>query len=75
MIREQIRMLERELEQWPKVKYEVEKEGRSRHPKLWLEYEGRRRFVVFSSTYVAHRGLKNNISNLRRVLRELGAEK
>ena len=72
MNREQLHLLERELAKWPSVKYEVVKEGRSRHPKIVLDYDGCRRFVVFSSTYVGHRALKNNVSNLRRVLRDMG---
>lgn len=72
MNREQLHLLERELAKWPSVTYEVVKEGRSRHPKIVLEYGECRRFVVFSSTYVGHRALKNNVSNLRRVLRDMG---
>ena len=66
-------MLRKELERWQGVDYSVDKTGR--HPRLWVEFGGRRRFVPFSSTHVDKYGLMQKVTQLRRTLRELGAER
>jgi hypothetical protein len=68
-----IESLKRELENWPKVSYAIE-HGKA-HPKLRLEYEGNRRFVPFSTTKVDPRGMMNKITELRRTLRDIGAQR
>jgi hypothetical protein len=65
-------MLRKELERWQGVAYSVEKTGR--HPRLWVEYRGRKKFVPFSSTHVGKYGLMQKVTQLRRALREIGAE-
>jgi hypothetical protein len=65
--------LEKELRTWSGVTFEVE--HLSTHPKLWVCYNSNRRFLIFSSTNVDPRGIRNKVSQLRRLLRELGAEK
>ena len=65
--------LEKELRRWPAVEYDVELSGR--HPRIVVRYGGAERFVPFSSTKVGHYGLMQKVTQLRRVLRELGAER
>jgi len=65
--------LHKELRAWPGVTYEVD--NTSHHPKLRVRYAGTERFLPFSSTSVDERGVRNKVSQLRRLLRELGAEK
>ncbi len=67
-----LEQLEKELSRWPGVNYRAEHAGR--HPKLWVEYKGEKRFVPYSSTKVGHYGLMQKVTQLRRVLREMGAE-
>lgn len=68
-----LELLERELQRWPGVKYVVEPS--STHPKLRLSYEDKGRFLPFSKTKVASRGALNKVTELRRVLRDLGAQR
>lgn len=65
--------LEKELSHWPGVQHRAEHKGR--HPKLWIAYRGEERFLPFSSTKVGHYGLMQKVTQLRRTLRELGAER
>lgn len=62
--------LKKELKRWPGVEHRVEHSGR--HPRLWLEYQGERKFVPFSSTKVGRYGLMQKVTQLRRTLREIG---
>lgn len=66
-------LLRKELERWHGVAYSVDRT--TRHPRLWVEYGGTRRFVPFSSTQVGKYGLMQKLTQLRRVLREIGAER
>jgi hypothetical protein len=67
-----LEQMEKELARWPGVNHRVERSGR--HPRVWVEYRGEKRFVPFSSTKVGHYGIMQKITQLRRVLREIGAE-
>lgn len=62
--------LKKELKRWPGVEHRVEHSGR--HPRLWVEYQGERKFVPFSSTKVGRYGLMQKVTQLRRTLREIG---
>jgi hypothetical protein len=68
-----ITTLEKELRAWPGVTYEVA--ANRPHDRLYVEYGGQRRFLPFSSTPVGRRGMLNKVSQLRRLLHELGAKK
>ena len=46
-----------------------------KHQRLVVETESGSRFVTLSLTASDHRATKNKVSDLRKVLRELGAEK
>lgn len=70
---ESLDFLKRELERWSGVEYGVE--DVRPHPKLRIEYAGARRFLPFSSTRVDRRGLLNKVTELRRMLRDMGAER
>ena len=65
--------LRKELERWQGVAYSVDKTGR--HPRIWLEYRGVKRFIPYSSTPVGKYGLMQKVTQLRRMLREIGAER
>ena len=63
----------KELERWPGVTHRAEQVGR--HPRLQLEHNGNSRFIPYSSTQVGRYGLMQKITQLRRTLREIGAER
>lgn len=65
--------LKKELQRWPGVDHRAEHSGK--HPRLWVAYKGEKRFVPFSSTQVGKYGLMQKVTQLRRVLREIGAER
>jgi hypothetical protein len=65
--------LEQELRAWSGVTYEVA--DTRPHPKLYVQYSEQRRFLPFSSTSVEGRGMRNKVSQLRRLLHELGAQR
>lgn len=66
-------ILRKELQRWPEVTYSVDRT--TRHPRIWLEYRGMKKFIPFSSTPVGKYGLMQKVTQLRRTLRELGAER
>lgn len=66
-----LEQMKKELNRWPGVNYRAEHSGR--HPRLWVEYEGEKRFVPYSSTKVGRYGLMQKVTQLRRTLREIGA--
>lgn len=66
--------LERELINWPGVEYQFD-ECRRKHNRLNLFFEGRKRFVVYAKTASDHRAFMNQIAELRRACRALGAER
>lgn len=67
-----LEILERELARWPGVDHRVE--PRKRHPRLWISYGGAERFIPFSKTKVGRYGLMQKLTQLRRTLRDMGAE-
>ena len=67
--------LKKEASNWRDVSVEIEIKGRKTHPRFWVEAHGQRRFVVYSGTSTSCRCVRNNVAALRRVLREIGAEK
>lgn len=66
-----LEMLVKELRRWPGVTYRADPSGR--HPRLWVEYGSEKRFVPYSSTKVGHYGLMQKVTQLRRMLRDMGA--
>lgn len=64
--------LERELKRWPEVEYWVD--YAPRHPRLWVKRGDNTRFIPFSTTKVGRYGLMQKLTQLRRVLRQLGEE-
>ena len=68
------RELIKELGKWSGVaSHNFERGGK--HERLVVATEKGSRFVAMSLTASDHRATKNKISDLRKVLRELGAEK
>ncbi|MEN6301329.1 MAG: hypothetical protein ABFE07_20575 [Armatimonadia bacterium] len=65
--------LEAELSQWCGVKHRYTTGGK--HEKLIIEVGDRSRALPFTKTRTDFRGQRNKISDLRRALRDLGAEK
>lgn len=62
--------LEQELRRWEGVTWRDDRAGR--HPRLHLTGPtGKTRFLVYSLTSVEWRAVRNKVSELRRVLREL----
>lgn len=68
------RELETELAKWKGVVGHHFESG-GKHPRLVVWTAGGRRFLPYTTTHIDPRGMRNKISDLRRVLRELGAEK
>lgn len=62
-----------ELEHWPGVTYKFE--GGSKHPRIVLSYKMRSRWHTLPSTASDHRAIRNSISHIRNLLRELGAHR
>lgn len=67
-----LEQLEKELARWPGVNYRAD--YTTRHPRIWIEYKGEKRFVPFSKTKVGRYGLMQKVTQLRRTLREMGVE-
>jgi hypothetical protein len=72
-MREQQKMLETELSKWTGFSWNIQHGGR--HTKIVLHRGEQRRACPFSLTPVPYRALLNNVTQLRRALREIGAEK
>lgn len=64
----------RELQNWEGVKFHFD-EARRKHNRVTLTYNGLRRFVVYSKTASDYRAVMNQISDLRRICRSMGAER
>ena len=73
MQKDMLQIIERELDHWPDVRWEIEK--RSRHHRLHLTYRGQSRFIVCPSSQSDVRSLKNKVTDIRREARTLGAER
>lgn len=70
--REYAEAISREVEKHPGVA--VEFSSRSKHKQAILTFEGRSRFVMLpSSPGKSHRGINNQLRDVRRELRNLGA--
>ncbi len=65
-----LKLLEKELRRWPGVKHRAE--YGTRHPRLWVQYGETERFVPFSTTKVGKYGLMQKVTQLRRLLRDMG---
>lgn len=72
-MREQQKLLEQELSRWTGFQWSYEHGGR--HKKIVLQKEGQRRICPFSLTPVCRRSLLNNVTQLRRALNEIGAQR
>jgi hypothetical protein len=66
--------LEKELGRWSGITGHSFKQI-GKHPRLVINTADDSRFVTMSLTASDHRATKNKIGDLRKVLRELGAEK
>lgn len=66
--------LEKELDRWSGITGHHFERG-NKHPRLVIETKKGSRFVTMSLTASDHRATQNKIGDLRKVLRELGAEK
>ena len=66
-------MAELELAHWPGVQFRVEVTGR--HEKVFLTYAGRTQFLVRPATPSDHRGPKKHACDIKRKLREMGAQR
>jgi hypothetical protein len=64
-------MIEVELSKWTGFEWEYDECGK--HPKVVVRRGDQRRICPFSKTKVGGRGMLNNVMNLKRVLREVGA--
>lgn len=72
MHRETRMALQRELQRWPSVTAEFC--GRSKHGCIVVRFREQRRMVVSAATPSDYRAMKNTVRDLRKVLREMGAE-
>lgn len=68
-----LKVLEKELQYWPGVTYVVDRAGR--HPRIRVRYGETEQFVPYSSTKVGHYGLMQKVTQLRRALKEMGAQR
>jgi len=66
--------LTREIHRWPDVAYEVDVRTKT-HPRIVLKCGDEQRFLCYSKTRVQTRGIMNKVTELRRVLREIGAQR
>lgn len=73
MANNSLEQMEKELGRWPGVTYRAEYSGR--HPRLWVKYGEAERFIPFSGTYVGKYGVMQKVTQLRRTLREIGADR
>lgn len=65
---------ERELSNWPGVEYQFD-ERRRKHNRLILFFNEQSRFVVYAKTASDCRAFMNQIAELRRACRVMGAER
>lgn len=67
--------VDRELEKWPGVAAYREFPG-NRHNRLIITFGGKSRFVIYpSSPGKSRKAILNHIQDVRRALRELGAQR
>lgn len=72
MHRETRLALQRELQRWPFVTFEFG--GRSKHGCIVVRFREQRRMVVSAATPSDFRAIRNTVRDLRKVLREMGAQ-
>lgn len=63
-----------ELANWPGVDYYFDKSSR-KHFKIVLTFNGASRFMVYSCSASDHRAFMNQMADLRRICRSIGAER
>lgn len=63
----------RELAKWPGLRF-VFQRGK-KHTRLFLEYEGKKEFVLMGSSSSDHRADLNRIRDIRHVAQRLGAKR
>ena len=66
--------LAKELQNWNGVQFSFD-ELRRKHNRVTISFNGLQRFVVYSKTASDYRALMNQISDLRRACRSMGAER
>jgi hypothetical protein len=71
----QIDALEQELNRWPGVEWDYAPKGNNKHPKLLVFFQNQRRKMSLAFTPSDHRTALNTVSDLRKLLRELGASR
>ncbi len=64
---------QREISEWPDVSMTQEAGGK--HDRVILHYQGESRIVVVSNSPSDVRGIKNHVSLVRRILKDMGAKK
>jgi hypothetical protein len=65
--------LVKELDKWKDVEFRIDNAGK--HIKFYLTVNNKSRFVLFSKTIGDWRGKHRQVSDVRKTLIELGAEK
>jgi hypothetical protein len=65
--------LVKELNKWKDVEFRIDNAGK--HIKFYLTVNNKSRFVLFSKTIGDWRGKHRQVSDVRKTLIELGAEK
>lgn len=64
-----LKLIQRELDRHEGLDYHFSK--RRKHPSVVVRVGGRSRFWVFTSTRTDRRGMRNAVTGLRRVIRQL----
>lgn len=73
MKREMARSILREVEQWDGVGVRIEHGGK--HPRAIVSFRGAQRCVVLSNTPSDSRSMLNQLGDLKRACREMGAQR
>jgi hypothetical protein len=69
-----ITAIERELKHWPDVSYTWDRSRK--HRKVHLEFDGKKKWTTVPSTSSDNvRGFKNNVTNLKKTLTDMGARR
>jgi hypothetical protein len=66
-----IQRLQAGLDRHPSISYEFGR--RRRHEALYIRFDGRERYITFSTTPTDRRAVLNAVSAVRRIVGELGA--
>lgn len=74
--RDYLEAAEAEIAHWPGVAFRHEHPRGKGHPRIVVAFGSRERFVTFPGTPSdSLRGVRNHIADLRKALREMGAER